>query len=387
MVGGAIVVGLLILRRIGPTLPGPLFGVVGGIVAVAVFDLRARGVAVTGPLPSGLPRPQLPAVEPAIYLGLLNDAAAIMLVSFASGMLTAKSFAERNHYSVDANQELAALGLANLVSGLVQGFPITGADSRTAVNNAVGGKSQLVGIVAAIIMLLVLLYLREPLALVPTAALAAVVLVSALAMFDVAGLWLLARMSWREGLLSIGTTFGVLILGVIPGVAVAVALSLTWLLIVVSRPNVSVLGRVTGIDGFHSTTDYPEGRTVPGLLIFRFEADLLFFNIGYFGDRLHSAIVAAPTPVSWVIVDASPINWVDATALQHIWGLHRDLAVRGVTLGFAGVRMSLRRAFNPGWMQTRLRESNVPEFASLGAAVSAFAQHNQASRNGDGKPG
>lgn len=194
-------------------------------------------------------------------------------------------------------------------------------------------------------------------------------------------------MSWREGLLSIGTTFGVLILGVIPGVAVAVALSLTWLLIVVSRPNVSVLGRVTGIDGFHSTTDYPEGRTVPGLLIFRFEADLLFFNIGYFGDRLHSAIVAAPTPVSWVIVDASPINWVDATALQHIWGLHRDLAVRGVTLGFAGVRMSLRRAFNPGWMQTRLRESNVPEFASLGAAVSAFAQHNQASRNGDGKPG
>jgi MFS superfamily sulfate permease-like transporter len=140
--GVSVVVGLLILRRIAPTLPGPLFGVIGGIVAVAIFDLRARGVAVTGPLPGGLPRPQLPAVEPAAYLGLLNDAAAIMLISFASGMLTAKSFAERNHYSVDANRELAALGLANLVSGLVHGFPITGADSRTAVNNAMGGGAR-----------------------------------------------------------------------------------------------------------------------------------------------------------------------------------------------------------------------------------------------------
>jgi MFS superfamily sulfate permease-like transporter len=189
--GVSEVVGLLILRRVAPTVPAPLLGVIGGIAAVAIFDLQARGVTVTGTLPSGLPTPELPAVEPAIYLSLLHDAAAIMLVSFASGMLTAKSFAQRNHYAVDANQELVAFGLANLVSGLVHGFPITGADSRTAVNNTMQGKSQLVSIAAATAMLLVLLYVRGPLALVPTAALAAVVLVSALAMFDVAGLLLL----------------------------------------------------------------------------------------------------------------------------------------------------------------------------------------------------
>jgi high affinity sulfate transporter 1 len=376
--GFSIVVALLILRRVAPAFPGPLLGVAAGIVAVAIFDLQARGIAVTGTLPSGLPRPQLPAVESTVYLSLLQDAAAIMIVSFASGMLTAKSFAQRNNYAVDANQELVAFGLANLVSGLVHGFPVTGADSRTAVNNAMGGRSQLVGIAAATVMLLVLLYVPGPLALVPTAALAAVVLVSALAMFDVAGLLLLARMSWREGLLSIGTTLGVLILGVVPGVAVAIALSLAWLLIVVSRPNVSALGRVAGIDGFHSITDYPDASTVPGLLIFRFEASLLFFNIDYFGDRLHSAIAASSTPVSWVIVDASPVNWVDATALQRVSALHRDLASRGITLGFAGVRMSLRRTFNEGWVRHRLSESGIAEFPTLGTAAIAFAQHNQA---------
>ena len=178
-------------------------------------------------------------------------------------------------------------------------------------------------------------------------------------------------------MLSIATTLGVLILGVVPGVAVAIALTLAWLLIVASRPNVSVLGRVAGMDGFHSITDYPDASTVPGLLIFRFEASLLFFNIDYFGDRLHSAIAASSTPVSWVIVDASPANWVDATALQRVWALHRDLASRGITLGFAGVRMSLRRTFNEGWVRHRLSESSIAEFPTLGTATIAFEQHNQ----------
>lgn len=372
--GVSEVVGLLILRRVTPTLPAPLLGVISGIAAVAIFDLQARGVAVTGSLPEGLPTPQLPAVELDIYLSLLHDAAAIMLVSFASGMLTAKSFAQRNHYAVDANQELVAFGLANLLSGLVHGFPITGADSRTAVNNALGGKSQLVSIAAATAMLLVLLYVRGPLALVPTAALAAVVLVSALAMFDVAGLLLLSRMSWREGLLSVGTTLGVLILGVVPGVALAIALSLAWLLMAASRPTVSVLGRVAGIDGFHSIADYPDASTIPGVLIFRFEASLLFFNIDYFSDCLRSAIAASPTAVSWIIIDASSVARVDATALQHLSALQRELSPQGITLGIAGGKMSLRKPFNDPWVRSWVRDSGIARFATLGAATSAFEQ-------------
>ena len=269
-------------------------------------------------------------LEAAAYRSLLHDAAAIVLISFASGMLTAKSFARRNHYEIDANQELIAFGASNLASGLAQGFPVTGADSRTAVNNAVGGKTQLVSIVAAATMLFALVFLKAPLALVPTAALAAVIFVSAIGLFDVAGLRDLARMSWREGLLSLGTTLGVLVLGVLPGVMLAVALSLAWLLMVASRPKDAVLGRVPGLPGFHSIADYPSARTVPGLLIYRFEAALVFFNIDYFGERLRAAIQAARTPVEWVILDASPVNWIDATAVQRLDELRRELAAQDI---------------------------------------------------------
>jgi high affinity sulfate transporter 1 len=375
LLGLSLLAGLLILRRVAPAVPGPLVAVVAGIGAVAIFDLGALGVALTGELPGGLPEPGVAVFEPATYRSLLHDAAAIMLISFASGMLTAKSFARRNHYEIDANQELIAFGASNLASGLAQGFPVTGADSRTAVNNAVGGKSQLVGIVAAAAMLFVLLFLKAPLALVPTAALAAVVFVSAISLFDVVGLRDLARMSWREGLLSLCTTLGVLVLGILPGVMLAVALSLAWLLMVTSRPQDAVLGRVRGLRGFHSLADYPEATTVPGLLLYRFEANLVFFNIDYFGERLRSAIEASKTPVEWIILDASPINWIDATALQRLDELRRELAARGITLGIARARHSLNRAFNPSWAAQRLPAMGFRRFPTLKTAVHAFERH------------
>lgn len=372
VLGLSMLVGLLLLGRIAPVVPGALVAVVAGIGAVALFDLRALGVAVTGELPSGLPVPHLAVFDPPVYRSLLHDAAAIVLISFASGMLTAKSFARRNHYEIDANQELIAFGASNLASGLAQGFTVTGADSRTAVNNAVGGKSQLVSIIAAATMLFALVFLKAPLALVPTAALAAVVFVSALGLFDVTGLRDLARMSWREGLLSLGTTLGVLVLGVLPGVMLAVALSLAWLLMVASRPQDAVLGRVRGLPGFHSVADYPEASTVPGLLLYRFEANLVFFNVDYFGERLRAAIAASKSPVEWVIVDASPINWIDATAVQRLAELRNELAARGITLGIARARLSLNRAFNPSWVAQRQPTMELRRFPTLKAALRAF---------------
>jgi sulfate permease, SulP family len=372
LLGLGLVAGLLVLRRVSPTLPGPLVAVLAGIGAVLVFDLGAHGVALTGTLPGGLPVPQFELFEPAAYRSLLHDAAAIALISFTSGMLTAKSFARRNHYEIDANQELIGFGASNLASGLANGFPVTGADSRTAVNNAVGGKSQLVSIVAAAAMLCVLLFLGTPLALVPTAALAAVVFVSAISLFDVAGLRHLARMSWREGLLSLGTMLGVLVLGILPGVLLAVGLSLAWLLVVVSRPQDAVLGRVRDVRGFHSVADYPEATTVPGLLLFRFEANLVFFNIDYFGERLRAAIARSRAPVEWVVVDASPVNWIDATALQRLEELRGELAAEGITLAFARVKQSLSRAFNPRWIAQRRSAMGFRSFPTLKTAIRAF---------------
>jgi MFS superfamily sulfate permease-like transporter len=208
LLGLVLLAGLLALRRFAPNLPAALVVVVAGIAAVAAFDLQAKGVAVTGPVPAGLPTPTWTWFDPATYRSLFGDAAGILLISFTGGVLTAKSFARRNRYEIDANQELLALGAANLAVGLGQGFPVTGADSRTAVNDAMGGKSQLVGVLAAGAMLLVLLLLTGPLALVPTTALAAVILVSAAGLFDIPGLRLLGRMGWREGLMSVATTLG-----------------------------------------------------------------------------------------------------------------------------------------------------------------------------------
>jgi high affinity sulfate transporter 1 len=376
VLGLALLVGLLILGRVAPVVPGALVAVVVGIVAVATFNLRALGVAVTGALPSGLPAPQFAVFEAATYRSLFHDAAAIVLISFASGMLTAKSFARRNRYEIDANQELIAFGASNIVSGLVQGFPVTGADSRTAVNNAVGGKTQLVGIVAAATMLFALVFLKAPLALVPTAALGAVVFVSAIGLFDVTGLRNLARMSWREGLMSLGTTLGVLVLGVLPGVMLAVGLSLAWLLMVTSRPHDAALGRVPGFPGFHSVADYPQAKTVPGLLIYRFEANLVFFNVDHFGERLRAAIRAAKPTVEWVILDASPINWIDATALQRLDELRSELAAQGIVFDIARAKLSLNRAFNPSWIARRPEATEFRRFPTLKAAVHAFERRN-----------
>ena len=257
--------------------------------------------------------------------------------------MTAKSFARRNRYEIDANQELFALGAANLAVGLGQGFPVTGADSRTAVNDAMGGKSQLVGIVAAGAMLLVLFLLTGPLALVPTTALAAVILVSAAGLFDIAGLRLLLGMSRREGLLSAATTLGVLVLGVLPGVVLAVVLSLSWLLATAMRPKDAVLGRLPGLQGYHSVADYPQAETVPGLLLYRFSGNLVFFNIDYFCERVRAAIRRAATPVAWVIVDLSPVNFVDATAVQRFDELREELTAQGVTIVIGAGQTPARR--------------------------------------------
>ena len=353
LLGLALLAGLLAVRRAAPNVPAALAVVVAGIAAVATFDLQATGVKVTGPVPAGLPTPTWTWFDPATYRGLLGEAAGIVLISFTGGVLTAKSFARRNRYEIDANQELIALGAANLAVGLGQGFPVTGADSRTAVNDAMGGKSQLVGIVAAGAMLLVLFLLTGPLALVPTTALAAVILVSAAGLFDITGLRLLLGMSRREGLLSAATTLGVLVLGVLPGVVLAVVLSLSWLLATAMRPKDAVLGRLPGLQGYQSVADHPQAETVPGLLLYRFSGNLVFFNIDYFCERVRAAIRRAATPVAWVIVDLSPVNFVDATAVQRFDELREELTAQGVTLVLARVKRQLGGIFQAPWLEQR----------------------------------
>jgi len=372
ILGLALLAALVALRRVLPRLPNPLIVVALGVVAVVALDLDAQGVAVIGTVPAGIPDLPFVDFDFATIEHTLRDAAGIMLVSFTSGVLTAKSFARRNRYEIDANQEMIGFGAANIASGLAGSFAITGADSRTAVNNSMNGKSQLVGIIAAVTMLAILFVLTAPLAYVPTAALAAVIIVAAVGLFDLPALKEWYAVSYREFALSVGTTLGVLVFGVLPGVLIAVALSLLWLLSIESRPQGGVIGKVKGLKGFHDLAEHLDVKTAPGLVLFRYNANLVFFNVDNFRDRILQTIAAAETPVEWFVVDASPVNIVDGTALTKIRELRQDLALRGTKLAFAGVKPYLNRYFNPAWVETLRSEDERYDFPTLKAAVRAF---------------
>jgi MFS superfamily sulfate permease-like transporter len=349
------------------------------LVVVKLLGLDQMGVSVIGEVPAGLTAFTIPAFDASAFSDLFTAAAGLVLVSFTSGVLTAKSFARRNGYEINPNQELIAFGTCNLASGLGQGFPVTGADSRTAVNNAMGGKTQVTGLIAGGVMLLVVIFVTAPLAYVPNTALAAVILVSAVGLFDLGELRRLFGVSHREFAMSVGTTLGVLLLGVLPGVLLAIALSLIWLLYVGSRPNDAVLGRVKGRTGYHNVSDYREAKTIPGLLLYRFEGNVIFFNADYFKTRVRAAIAAQQTPVRWVVIDATPINILDATGLGKIDELVEELDQQGITVLFARVRNNLARFFKPDDVRKRREAIEADTFDSLKLAINADIEHERVS--------
>jgi len=261
VLGGALLAVLIAFRTWLPRWPAPLVVVVLGIAAVSTLGLDEKNVDVLGKVPAGLPTFHWGVFNRGEYLSLFRDALGIGLVSFTSGILTAKSFARRNRYTLDANRELTAYGASNIFTGLFSGYPVTGADSRTAVNDAMGGKTQVTGLVAAGAMLLVLFFLTTPLAYVPQTALAAVIIVAAVGLFDLKTWIEVWGISKLEFALSVGTTLGVLALGVLPGVLMAILLTLLNLLGEIARPHTAVLGRVKELSkSFHSLEDYPDAK-------------------------------------------------------------------------------------------------------------------------------
>ncbi len=365
---------LLLLRRTLPSLPGALIVVVAGIVAVMALSLQDRGVAVIGELSAGLPAFQFPAMSLGEFGTLLVDAASIMLIAFASGLIKAEGFARRNGYEIMPNQELYAIGACNLAAGLGQGFPVTGTSSRTAINDAMGGKTQLVGVVAAVAMLAIVFLLGAPLTLVPETVLAAVILAACIGLFDFATVRDLYKTSNRELAISMTTTLGVLILGVIPGVMLAIGLSLLWLIAVDSDPHDAVMGRVPGMRGFHEVDLYPEAETTPGLVLYRFDANLVFYNVGIFRSRIRALIATSETPVEWVVVDESSINVMDATSIEKFDEFREELAGQGIFLAITYPKPNLGRFFKQGWNQEREQAEQGYSFPTFESAVEAFHQ-------------
>jgi MFS superfamily sulfate permease-like transporter len=264
-------------------------------VLIAALKLDTHGVAVLGVISGGIPSPWLPEVPPAALPALTAKAAGLALVIFSGGVVTARSFANKNHYQIDMDAELAALGVANIASALGHGFAVTDADSRTAVAHASGARTQMTGLVAAACMGLVLLFLTKPLKYVPVPALGAVLIVAAISLFDFATLRHVWRVDKGELALSLITTLGVVVVGPINGILFAVTLALARFIRTTARPRDEILGKVTGMPGFHSIERHPDAQTVPGLQMYRFGAPITFFNAAYFKERaLAAALTAAP---------------------------------------------------------------------------------------------
>ena len=327
---------LLIVPRVVPQLPAALVGMVLAGAAVLLLNLSALGVKTIGHVPAGLPELELPIVDPKMLPALLAEAAGLALVSFSSLMLTARSFAAKNDYDIDADQDFAALGAANIASAVSQGFAVSGADSRTAMSNEAGGRTHAVGLVVAAAVALVLLFFTAPLQYVPLAALGAVLIAAAISLIDFGSLRLFYRIDRTEALLSVLATLGVVAVGAVNAILFAVVLALLRFIRLVSRPRVEILGKVEGFPGFHSLVRHEDGKSVPGLLLFRFNAPITFFNAPYFKRELLRAVDEAGSGLHHVVIDLLPVTSIDATGLMTITELATALNARGIGLNAAG---------------------------------------------------
>ncbi|MDO8654088.1 MAG: SulP family inorganic anion transporter [Undibacterium sp.] len=370
--GSATLAAIFLLKR-SKRLPGILIAVVVATVTVSMFDLATRaGVAVLGALPQGLPAFSFPLIRSDDMLAVLFGGFAVALVSFADTSVLSRTYAARKGSFVDPNQEMVGLGMANLLTGLFQGFPISGSASRTPVAEAAGAKTQLAGLVGAIVVAILLMVAPGLLKNLPTSALAAVVIASAIGLIEVSELRRIYRIQRWEFWLSISCLLGVAILGVIPGIGLAIVIAVIEFLWDGWRPHSAVLGRVDGVKGYHDITRYPDARIVPGLVLFRWDAPLFFANAELFQNRTLDAVAASPLPVRWLVVGAEPVTSVDVTAADMLAELDDILQAAGISLYFAEMKDPVKDKLKRFGLFTRLGEEHF--FPTIGAAVNGYTK-------------
>jgi sulfate permease, SulP family len=335
VLGLAMLALLQAMRYWRTSIPGPLAVVVVSIVLSALFDFAGRGIKVVGDIPAGWPSFSLPLPTALPIRDLVLGSVAAWLVSFGSGIVAARSFGAHAGFPVDANKELVGIGAANVASGCFSGFPVTVSDSRTAINLSVGGKSQLAGLVAALTLAAMLLFLNDAIRLLPAPALGAILVSAALGLVDIAGLreiWRISRMEFAFALIGL---WGVVSLGVLSGMVVAISATLAYIILEEMQPRDAMLGRIPGRAGFFKLHRRKDAEPVPGLAVCLIQGSLLFFNVEYVKSRLEAIAQDLPPGTRWFILDAGAIVQVDTTAAAMLEDVRVSFAARGLTLGFA----------------------------------------------------
>lgn len=331
--------GILLLLRLvklrSPRSPGPLIAVIVGILLSYLFNLEASGITLVGKIPIVVPTLSLRMPEGVDFTNLLQDGFGIFIVSFGSGIVTARSFGAKNRYRVQANRELIGFGAANIASGLFGGFPVTGADSRTAINDAVGGRTQVAGLVAAAALTFVLIALTDVMKYLPVAVLGAIIASAAIDLFDTKELRRLMTVSHAEFLFALIAMAGVISLGVLRGIFLAIIASLVYLLARASRPRDALLGRIPGQDGFYKLHREPRAKAIPGLAVYLVQSNLVFFNIDFVRDRIRWIVDRLPPSTQWFILDAEAITTIDSTAAAILCEITEELSRRNLRFGVA----------------------------------------------------
>jgi high affinity sulfate transporter 1 len=376
-------IGVILLLRRWPKVPAVLVMVVLAIVASSVFGLGERGASLVGVLPEGFPPLTIPAVGWSDLGPLVAGALAIALVSLADTISTASVFAERTGQEVRGNQEMIGIGTANLAAGLFQGFPVSTSASRTAVAERAGARSQLTGVTGAALVIVMILFLPGLFRDLPQSALAAVVITASLSLANLPGTVRLWHQRRVEFTLSLVAFAGVALLGVLPGIAIAVGLSILNVFRRAWRPYATVLGRADGLPGYHSVRSYPEARLLPGLVIYRFDAPLFFANARSFRDEVTAIARTEPAP-RWIVVAAEPVTDVDTTAADVLLDLDRWLDERGQTLVFAELKDPVRRKIDRCGLTRAIEPQHL--FPTVEAAVDAYLQLTGVTWTGAGTP-
>jgi sulfate permease, SulP family len=364
LLGAAIAV-----RRFLPVLPPSLVVLAFALVIAKLVGLEDHGVAVVGEVEGGLPSFGLPRVGAHDFLDLVLPAAAFSLVAFADLIATVRTFAQKHDYEIDANRELTAIGGANLIGGLTGAFPVSSSNSRSAVNDSTGARSQAAVLVAAAVVGLFLLFAMPLIEPLPAAALGVIIVVAAAGLITVRSIWRLRHVRSAEVALALVALGGVLVFGIVGGVVVAIALSIGVFLYRAARPHDAVLGRVDDVDGYHDIARWEGAETVPGLLVYRFDAPPFFVNAAYLRQRV-LALADTSEDVRWLVLNAEAWTYLDATAIEVLTRLHVELEQRGIALCFARLKGRQREIFEDTGLTTQIGPDRL--FPTVRAAVAAF---------------
>ena len=376
-VAAALAIGLLGLiliaglQRLVPKLPAVLVAVVVSILAANAFSLADHGVSLVGPLPQGFPPLTLPSVPMSDLALLVAGAVGIAVVSLTDTISTSSAFAARAGQEVDGDREMIGIGAANIAAGFFQGFPVSTSGSRTAVAEQAGAKSQVTGLVGALAITLLLLVAPGLLRNLPQPTLAAVVITASLSLADIPGTVRLWRQRRTEFTLSMAAFAGVALLGVLPGIAIAVALSIGNVFRRAWWPYQTELGRVPGMPGYHDVRSYPDAEQLPGCVLYRFDAPLFFANCRTFRDQVRRLARSQPPPV-WIVVAAEPITDVDTTAADMLEDLDEALNAKGISLVFAELKDPAREKIERYELTRTIDPAHF--FPTVGAAVAAFRE-------------